>query len=497
MARYGWTRFAQLAAEQGDRIALIQGAQQLTYSRLREAALMLAAEMELAPGETVILNAPNCPAFAAALLAVWVRGGIACFLHPDSPATHRNHALAITGAKLVFHAGGDEVAGGVVFRQCALAGEANVKVPSDLWDDAPYDAALPASIVFTSGSTGLPKGVTQSGGNLVDGAQRVYRNIGLTADDRLLCPIPFTFDYGWGQLLFCLACGVPLILPEPANAFGLCAAIAAHRPSVIAIVPSLAGDLLSGLAPIRETDVASVRLLTSTGSKMPVALSTSLAEVFPGAALCLNYGLTETYRSASLDPALVAVKPTSVGRAIEGVDLRILDAAGRQAGVGEQGEIIHRGAGVFLGYWRDPEATAAVLRPDPFDEGAQLVMFTGDTGHFDEDGDLFVTGRRDAQMKSMGVRVSPDEIEQMLLSRDFLKEAAVISRPHDQVGDLVIAVIAFRDGVVADAELKTLKRFCNANMSTYMRPREFVVLDSLPKNRNGKVDYPTLRSWHG
>src|SRR5262249_51876884 len=149
-------------------------------------------------------------------------------------------------------------------------------------------------------------------------------------------------------------------------------------------------------------------------------------------------GLTETYRTSYLDPAAVRERRTSIGRAIPGVDIVILRDDGTPAAPGESGQIVHRGDYLALGYWNDPEATACALRPDPLAPPGcptpPLSFYTGDLGHFDADGFLYYDGRRDRLIKSMGVRVSPDEVEQIIHASGLLIEAAVFSRAHEMLG---------------------------------------------------------------
>ena len=501
MSQYCWQIFSEVAAKRGRHVALLHEDERLSFADLKSQAIDVAETLDLDAGEIAVINACNSVAFVTALLAVWARGGIPCFLHPEAPATHLAHVLATTRPRIVLR--------DALQAPCTDARVVTLPVPvgshrgSEAGFDRedPADCGLPASILFTSGSTGLPKGVTQSGASLLSGAQRVYASLGLHPDDLIVCPIPFTFDYGWGQLLSCLLLGLTLVLPSPANAFGLCDAIARHQPTVFAAVPSLAADLLSGLAPIRETNTRSVRLITSTGSRMPPAIAGQLLDCFPNALLSLNYGLTETYRSTTLDPALFRRHAKTAGKPIDGVDIRILRPDGSEASRGEHGEIVHRGAGIFTGYWGDEEATHNIRRPDPFDEDPRspegVAVFTGDIGFIDEHGLLHVVGRNDGQMKSMGVRISRDEIEHLLMDSGLVREAAVIGRSHDQIGDMVVAIVSFVADQESDASLKALKRFANRSMSRYMRPREYIVIDTLPRNTNGKIDYPVLRTTYG
>jgi acyl-CoA synthetase (AMP-forming)/AMP-acid ligase II len=157
------------------------------------------------------------------------------------------------------------------------------------YEAVPLHTGEPASIFFTSGSTGLPKGVTQSHQNLLWGAATVGACLGYRPDDRILCGIPWAFDYGWGQLLSTFVLGITQVIPSARTSIALCDAMAQHKPTVLPGVPALFGDLVRGVAPIRDTERGSIRLLTNTGSKIPPSLFPELLDVFPNAAVSLNY----------------------------------------------------------------------------------------------------------------------------------------------------------------------------------------------------------------
>ena len=499
-----WQRFQATATDRGAAVAIRHGDRALRFDQMIGQALGWARRLDAAPGARVVIAAANSVDLAAAVPGIWISGAIPVFVNADAPDSHLRHAVLQTEAAAVLVSPGrrfGEVPARVIDLQPGDLGD----LPQVPDQDAPdQDELAPGSIVYTSGSTGAPKGVVQAAASLASGVDRVAATLGYRPSDSILCPIPFAFDYGWGQLLSLLLGGMPLVLPEPRTAAGICAALAAHRPTVLAGVPAVFADLLSGLAPIRETDRRSVRLITNTGSRIPDPVRQGLSDLFPDAALSLNYGLTETYRSASLPLAEAAQYPASVGHALPGVVLSVLRPDGTEADVGEEGEIIHRGAGMFLGYWNDAARTAQVLRPDPLWSGplssdraqlAPMAVFTGDLGHKDAGGRLYIHGRRDRQMKSMGVRVSPDEVEQLLLASGLLSEVAVVARKHDVVGDLIVAMVSLPEGDAANAAdlaLRALKRHARATLSPYMQPRDYVVLPALPRNPNGKVDYPAL-----
>jgi acyl-CoA synthetase (AMP-forming)/AMP-acid ligase II len=206
--------------------------------------------------------------------------------------------------------------------------------------------------------------------------------------------------------------------------------------------------------------------------------------------------MTETYRSAGLPVDLARQHPESVGFAYPGVSLNVLREDGTEAAPGETGEIVHRGTGVFLGYWGNPEASAKVRRPDPLwpldGIAPPMAVFSGDLGWKDEQGLLYIKGRRDRLIKSMGVRVSPDEIEAIIRRSGLVRDVAVVGVPHELMGEMVVAAITVPDQ--AEDVIRALKVFARDTMSNFMQPREYRIVDQFPLTPNGKTSLPGVRT---
>jgi acyl-coenzyme A synthetase/AMP-(fatty) acid ligase len=493
-----WQGFEAIAAERGGAPALIQGERVVGFGELGRMARGTAAALAargLRPGGRCLIWSRNSAELAAAMLATWRQGGVVTLVNDQAPPTHFTHAARVTQPDLALVEEDllpqADAAGAPVLPLAEVSGR-GLALPAPNWSHAEE----PASVFFTSGSTGLPKGVTQSQANLLSGCRRVASYLGLRRDDVILCPIPWAFDYGFGQLLSTLMLGVTQVIPEARNPFVLCNAIARHKPTVLAGLPSIFALLTRGLSPIRETDMHSVRLVTNTGGKIAPSVFADICDIFGHCRISLNYGMTETYRSAGLPPELARQHPESVGFAYPGVAIAVLREDGTEAAPGEVGEVVHRGAGAFLGYWGAPEATSAVRRPDPLwthaGVAAPMAVFSGDLGWKDERGLLYVKGRKDRLIKSMGVRVSPDEVENLLRASGLVRDVAVVGLPNDIAGELVGAAVIPQDG--APDPLRSLKAFARERMSDAMMPRVWKVLDAFPLTPNGKPDFAGIRS---
>ncbi|WP_370304802.1 class I adenylate-forming enzyme family protein [Sinimarinibacterium flocculans] len=491
-----WDAFCAVAAREPSRPALLMPGAAIDFAAVRTRAEhyrqhLLGAGVQ--PGDRVLVLAQNSPETLAAMLGVWGSAGIVAMADAGLRAPQIRHAAETVSPRLCLST--TELP--AVELPCPVVRPAQIEASdarrSPSRQSLPTDAA---SIMFTSGSTGRAKGVVQSHGNILRGSRAVAGYLGLKETDRVLCPVPWAFDYGFVQLHFTLVLGLTHVTVAQANPFAVCAAIQEHRPQLFAGIPSLYTYLLRGVSPLRNTDLSSLRVLTNSGGTIPAPVLQDLVALAPQCRLFLNYGLTETYRTSYLDPERVATHPLSIGRPIPGVDVVILRPDGSRAGTGEVGEIVHRGDYVCLGYWNQPEATARAVRADPLlppespDRGRAL--YTGDLGSIDADGLLYYHGRRDQQLKSMGVRVSPSEVEALLHESGFLLEVAVFGMPHDMLGDEIWAAVVPAGPV--DGLQQKLQAHAKQVMSPYMTPRRWLIREALPRTSTGKIDYPALKA---
>jgi acyl-CoA ligase (AMP-forming) (exosortase A-associated) len=467
--------------------ALTVGQQTLSYRELEQLVGRTAAaliEQGLNPGDRVA-SWMGKTALACVLPLASARAGL---VHvPINPVLKRAqvaHILTDSGAKLL------------IANQARLAtledgqrGQARL-IALEQWE--PGDEALPpssaspddlAALLYTSGSTGLPKGVMLSHANLWLGAVSVAHYLGLSPKGRTLAVLPLAFDYGQNQLLSTWAAGGHVIAFDYLLPRDVVRAVGRHDVTVLAGVPPLWLQLAE--ADWSGGEGASLRTLTNSGGHLPVLVVRKLRALFPDAQLHLMYGLTEAFRSTSLDPALVDEHPDSVGTAIPFAEVLVVRSDGSEAQAGEEGELVHAGPLVAHGYWRDPERTAQRFRPAP---AGGTAVWSGDRVVKGEDGLIRFRGRDDALIKVSGNRLSPNEIEEAALASGAAREALALGVPDDKLGQAVV-LIAVADG--ADAEAR-LRGYFTAELPAFMHPREIVWRDALPLNPNGKLDRAAL-----
>lgn len=350
-----------------------------------------------------------------------------------------------------------------------------------------------AAIMYTSGSTGQPKGVVLSHRNLIVGAESVSHYLGNTPDDVILSALPFSFDAGFSQLTTAFSVGAHVVLLNyalPADVIRLCAR---HRVTGLTGVPPLWIQIADQEWP--DEAARHLRYFANTGGKMPKATLDRLRSLFPGAAPFLMYGLTEAFRSTYLDPAEVDRRPTSIGKAIPNAEILVVRPDGSVCDPGEEGELVHRGALVAMGYWNDPERTAQRFRPVPARESGlcsdEIAVWSGDTVVRDEDGFLYFVGRNDEMIKTSGYRVSPTEIEEAAYDTGIVRDAVALGVADMKLGQHVVLVVSPASGTRVDVEC-LLARMRQA-LPLYMLPQHVEVKPEIPRSPNGKFDRALLR----
>ena len=344
-----------------------------------------------------------------------------------------------------------------------------------------------ASIVYTSGSTGRPKGVMLSHQNLVSNMLSIVEYLGLLPADRMMVVLPFHYIYGRSLLYTHFLSGGSIVID---NRFAFPVAVLKtmedQEVTCFAGVPSTFSILL------RKTDVTRrrfphLRLVTQAGGPMAPALQQEVVRTFSPARLYIMYGSTEASpRLTYLDPDLLPEKWGSIGRAIPNVEVIIADENGNRLPPRTTGELAARGSNIMLGYWKDPDGTAAVLRHGYY--------FTGDLGYKDEDGCIFLTGRAREIIKTGGNRVSAKQIEEHIVAMTEVVEVAVIGVPDEILGEAIKAFIVVRDASLTEYHVRAHLR---RHLAPFQQPKFIEFTGSLPKNQAGKILKTELRQSTG
>ena len=350
-----------------------------------------------------------------------------------------------------------------------------------------------AAILYTSGSTGKPKGVVLSHRNLIVGAESVSQYLRNTSVDTILSVLPLSFDAGLSQLTTAFNVGAHVVLMNYLIASEVVRLCDKHKVTGITAVPPLWIQVAEQNWPI---SVASrLRYFANTGGRMPKATLDKLRAHFPNALPYLMYGLTEAFRSTYLDPAEIDRRPNSIGKAIPNAEILVVRPDGSRCGPGEEGELVHRGPLVAIGYWNDPARTAERFRPAPGRDAdwraPEMAVFSGDTVVTDEEGFLYFVGRRDEMIKTSGYRVSPTEIEEIAYATGLVRNAVALGIEDAALGQRIILVASPPDGMPLDRTglLSAMKR----RLPQYMVPSSVVEMDSVPTGPNGKFDRVLLR----
>jgi len=457
----------------------------LSYSELDDASRRVAAWLAargVNQGDRVVIRHPNSVRLAAFLLGTVVLGAVAVPTSPDMHLFQFDSVAADAEAAVVLCAEHEVealrglCAGEVIaLRQ---AWDAVLETPAAA-DHGPARAEDLSLLIYTSGSTASPKGVMCTHGQVAFAVWSISRRLRYRRDDSVFCRLPLSFDYGLYQLLLCLNAGAELQLPEPDNDPGLVRRIREWGSTVIPLVPSLA-TMLVALAR-RDRRPLRVRLFTNTGAALEPSEAAALREAFPGAGVCLMFGVTECKRISIMLPDEDLARPGAVGRPIEGTRVEVVDELGRPVPDGETGQFVVHGPHVMQGYWRAPELTASRFRAVA--GGTARALYTGDYGHRDEEGYLYFAGRRDDIFKHRGIRVSTLEIEAAALDVEGVAAAAALP-PADGRGPALF--------VVGDIAPGAVLRGLRDRLESAKVPASCLVLPRLPLTANGKTDKRAL-----
>ncbi len=422
----------------------------------------------------------NSPEYVATYLAVLEVKGIVVGLHPQTTAEevgrivrHVDATGLIVSPAVKQWTMGDFESAGLRF---LLAGEDLYRMQyRSSGQMAPEGVA---QIIYTSGSTGRPKGVVLTHQNLVANTHSILGYLQLTTGDSVMAVLPFVYAYGNSVMLTHLFVGGTLVIEN-----NMLYPHVVLDSMIKAGVTGLSGvsttyALLLNRSNLKSYALPSLRYLTHAGGPMPSELLARIRTVFPDSRIFLMYGQTEaSARLTFLPPELLEVKKGSAGRAIPGVALKIVKDGGEMAESGEMGEVWACGENIMQGYWQDPELTAEVLRDG--------WLHTGDLGRLDADGYLTIEGRNNEMIKSGAYRISPTEIEDVLLQHEQIQEAGVVGIDDPILGQKICAVVALKEAVALTDQ--DVMAYCARRLVQYKRPKVIAIVPALPKSPSGKI----------
>lgn len=493
--------FGTSAGRVPERPAFLFRRRRLTYRELAAAARTAAALLRrsgVRPEERVVLMLPNLPEFGIGYLGILMAGATVVPLNPLLKTEEVRYILEDSGTTAMMclqaslpllHAArqslGRPIPVVVMDAPAGAAGDSSYLAPPP--DLAPLAPARPhvadiAACLYTSGTTGKPKGALLSHGNLIANLESFRQVLRLTEEDVFLAVLPLFHAYG-GTVLFWepLSLGASIVVEPRFVPDALLTAILQHRVTMFAGVPSMYA-VLAG-TPRPPGDFSALRLCISGGAPLPTEVLRAF-EARYGIPIYEGYGPTECAPVLTVNPPFGKRKIGSVGPPIPQVELRVVDGQGKPLSPGEIGEIVARGPNVMRGYLNRPGETAEVLRDGWY--------HTGDLGRVDEDGYYYITDRKTDLILVGGLNVYPREVELVLCSHPAVAEAAVIGTPDPVRGEAPKALIILREG--KDVSVQELLQWCRQRLANYKVPRSVVVVPDLPKTVTGKILKTELRS---
>jgi long-chain acyl-CoA synthetase len=471
----------------GDRVAQKLDDAELTYALLDEGSARVAGLLRdngVQPGDRVGMMLPNVPYFAPLYYGILRAGAVVVPMNVLLKGRETAFYLSDPGAKVVFAWHG--------FAEAAQHGAAEAGAECILVTPGEFEQLLggaqparevveragddTAVILYTSGTTGTPKGAELTHDNLRRNTEVTTELFGVSEDDVVLGALPLFHSFGQTCALNnCVRAGGTLtLIPrfDPDKALEI---IQRDRVTVFLGVPTMYAAMLQSKSA-GAADTSTLKLCGSGGAAMPVGVMRAFEERF-GAKILEGYGLSETSPVASFNHPDRERKPGSIGTPIRGVEMKLVDEQDHDVPQGEVGEVVIRGHNVMKSYWKRPDATEEALRGGWF--------HSGDMARVDEDGYFFIVDRKKDMIIRGGYNVYPREIEEVLYEHPAVAEAAVIGIPHDELGEEVAAVVALKEGQKAGAD--ELRDHVKEQVAAYKYPRRVFFVDELPKGPTGKI----------
>jgi acyl-CoA synthetase (AMP-forming)/AMP-acid ligase II len=493
---------AHHAERSPDRAITVFEGEATTYGEMATRARALATglhERGVGPGQVVAVLSYNCPEFIETVFAANYLGAIAMPINWRLAAAevryileHSEAGALVCDEALVDLANAATTGIEPTLVRASIAPDpptgwaalAELRATAHAVDQVPTDADDVHRLMYTSGTTGRPKGVMITHANLAWKNLAHLVEFGFNADDLGLACGPL---YHVGALdlttTTLIAAGATTIIHRVFDATAVVDELEGSKVTAVWLAPAMVNAIMA-LPDVEQRDLSSVRVVINGGEKMPIPLIERIQRVFPSAWFADAYGLTETVSGDTfLDRANIVKKLGSVGRPCVHLELQVWDDQGQPVPAGDRGEIVMRGPKIFKGYWRDAEATDRAFAGGWF--------HTGDIGVLDNDGYLFIVDRLKDMIVSGGENIAGSEVERVLYEHDAVLEVAVVGRPDDRWGEVPVAFVVLRPGESVAAE--ELLAHCAAQLAKFKVPKDVTFLEALPRNPSGKVLKRDLR----
>ncbi|MBI5149527.1 MAG: AMP-binding protein [Candidatus Omnitrophica bacterium] len=484
-----------------DKPAIIFKGEAISFARLRETSLRLANALlanGAQKGDKIAIYLPNCPEYVYSYLACFHLGCvgvpldfmlktdelISCLQHSEARiliASQQNDVSfeqiqkAVPTLKKIILCRGEAASGNIVRYEDAMA------APTSGLPEVKINDSDPALIMYTSGTTGKPKGILLNYKHLDGSPEAMKHFVDLTDKDVKLAAIPLSHIGGFIYIQNCVHFGITVALMERFNPYEFLENIAKYRVTCFHIVPAMYMAILT-LKQIDKFDLSSLRWVVVFGAPSSPEIMERFHQYCPNAKLLNGWGMTETCPPNTVTP-LNSANIASVGKPAPNCEIKILDENDRELPGGEIGEIAIRGWVVMEGYYKDPEGTAAVKQNG--------WLYTGDLGRFDKEGFLYIVGRKKEMIKVAGQIVYAPEVEAALQKHESVSETAVIGVPDSLRGETVKAFVVLRNG--ANVTSEDLRYFAKEHLAHFKVPQSVEIRSVLPKNRTGKIDKELLK----
>ena len=501
--------------------ALIYGQQRWTYralDHLTDHLSIILQDINVKRQDRIVVFLDNSPEIVISLYGILKAGGVFIILAGSVKAgklryilenseanvliTHTNKAGVVTDAldqmqraiKTIWVGPKEKIPPKI--KQNSLSWDENFSSLSDIIGEIKKNGWLPrcvdvdlATFVYTSGSTGEPKGVMSTHHNMISAARSIIQYIGNEPDDIILNALQMSGSYGLYQIIIAIMFGGTIVLEQSfMYLHNILTRIAEERVTGFPVVPTMVAMLLK-MRDLSGYDLSSLRYITNAGAALPVEHIRRLQKLLPHVKIFSMYGLTECIRVCYLPPEELEQRPSSVGKAMPNCEVFVVDEEGNEVAPGETGELIVRGSNVTQGYWASTDQTTKAYRDRHYP--SERMLYTGDYFRKDDSGFLYFLGRKDDMIKSKGERISAKEIENTLCALEGVAEAIVIGVPDEILGQAIKAFIV----PMPSYELteKQIMRHCIENMETFMVPKHIEFMEELPKSPNGKIDKKQLK----